>query len=296
MTARRLLRLALAALPLLAVGATLASCGSGSANNSVTITPIKTTQLADFKPAQPVQAGKTTTISFKIVQPSGQTMTRFRTGSGPHTGVHLIIVRDDLGVIIHRHPPIGPGGLFTQSVTFPAPGPYRVVLDVYPALTGGTQGFQQTNFQLFDTIKVAGAYKPQALPKPARAVTVDGYHLKIVKIVPSPLKAISSALVYMTVTDPQGKPVLFTPWYGALAHAIFFHQGRFEYFHTHVCSPGAGGCASVLAGSRVTGSSATPGHITVGVLLPDSGTWRLFLQFQSKGRIVTAPFTLPVGA
>jgi hypothetical protein len=144
-------------------------------------------------------------------------------------------------------------------------------------------------------VKVAGAYKPQALPKPARAVTVDGYHLRIVKIAPSPLKAISSALVYMTVTDPDGKPVTFTPWYGALAHAIFFHHGRFEYFHTHVCSPGAGGCASVLGGSRVTGSSATPGHITVGVLLPDSGTWRLFLQFQSKGRILTAPFTLDVG-
>ena len=286
----------LAGLLLAAVAAVLAGCGSGSANNSVTITPIQTIHLAGFQPAQPVQVGKPTTISFKIIQPSGKMMTRFRTGSGPHTGVHLIIVRDDLGVIIHRHPPIGPGGLFTQPVTFPAPGPYRVVLDVYPALTGGTQGFQQTNFQLFDTIKVAGAYKPEALPKPARAVTVDGYHLKIVKIVPSPLKAISSALMYMTVTDPQGKPVTFTPWYGALAHAIFFHHGRFEYFHTHVCSPGAGGCASVLAGSRVTGSSATPGHITVGVLLPDSGTWRLFLQFQSKGRIVTAPFTLPVGA
>jgi hypothetical protein len=286
----------LAGLLLAAVGAVLAGCGSGSANNSVTITPVKDIHLADFKPARPVQAGTPTTVSFRIIQASGQTMTRFRTGSGPHTGVHLIIVRDDLGVIIHRHPPIGPGGLFTQPVTFPAPGPYRVVLDVYPALTGGSPGFAQTNFQLFGTIRVAGVYKPEALPKPARAVTVDGYHLKIVKIVPSPLRAIESALVYMTVTDPNGKPVTFTPWYGALAHAIFFHHGRFEYFHTHVCSPGAGGCASVLAGSRVTGSSATPGHITVGVLLPDSGTWRLFLQFQAGGRILTAPFTLPVGA
>ena len=49
-----------------------------------------------------------------------------------------------LAPIIHRHPPIRPNGVFTQQVTFPKPGPYRVVLDVYPA-TGA-----QPNFQLID--------------------------------------------------------------------------------------------------------------------------------------------------
>jgi len=242
------------------------------------------------------------TVSFRIVQPNAAgtklvTMTHFRRGSGPHTGVHMIIVRDDLGVIIHQHPPVRPNGVFTQQVTFPKPGPYRVVLDVYPA-TGA-----QPNFQLIDDpqgapllIHVAGTYKPQPLPPPARSDTVDGYHFQIVKIDPSPLKAIESALLYLTVTDPHGKPVTFTPWFGALAHAIFFHAGRFEYFHTHVCSPGAGGCTSLIAGSKVVGSPATPGHLTVGVLLPDSGTWQLFLQLRDRGKILTAPFTLRVGA
>jgi len=284
-------------LPLLAAAVVLAGCGSSSGNSQPTIQKAAVTQIADLKPSGPVTAGKPTTISFKILQPSGNqlvTMTKFRTGSGPHTGIHMIIVRDDLGVIIHRHPPIGPGGVFKQQVTFPKPGPYRMVIDVYPALTGGA--FTQPNFQLFGSFKVAGAYKPQPLPPPVRTATVDGYHFRIVKVAPSPLKAIQSALMTVTVTDPEGKPVTFTPWYGALAHAIFFHQGRFEYFHTHVCSPGAGGCSSVFGGSRVTGSSATPGRMNVGVLLPDSGTWRLFLQLQAKGKILTAPFTLRVGA
>lgn len=286
----------LLALTLAAVAVTLAACGSSGGPATPTIAPTLVTKVADFEPAGPVTAGKPVTISFKIVQPNAAgtqlvTMTRFRKGTGPHTGVHMIIVRDDLAVIIHRHPPIGPDGVFTQRVTFPAPGPYRVVLDVYPA------SGPQTNFQLLDErIDVRGAYRPQPLPKPVRSETVAGYHFRIVKIVPSPLKAIASALMYVTVTDPRGKPVTFTPWYGALAHAIFFHAGRFEYFHTHVCSPGAGGCTSVIAGSRVVGSSATPGHLTVGVLLPDSGTWQLFLQLQAGGKILTAPFTLRVGA
>ena len=37
-----------------------------------------------------------------------------------------------------------------------------------------------------------------------------------------------------------------------------------------------------------------PGKARVGVLLPVAGTWRLFLQFQANGRIITAPFTLRV--
>jgi len=34
--------------------------------------------------------------------------------------------------------------------------------------------------------------------------------------------------------------------------------------------------------------------ITIGVLLPVPGTWRLFLQMKAAGRIVTAPYTLNV--
>jgi hypothetical protein len=213
-------------------------------------------------------------------------MTSYRRGGGPHTGVHVILVRRDLGVIIHRHPPIGPNGTFSQQLTLAEPGPYRMVLDVYPT--------DRPNFQLFANLRVRGPYRPHALGGPTAAQTADGYRFRIVKVTPSKLAAIEPALITMTVTDPHGKPAKFTPWYGALAHAIFFHQGRFEYFHTHVCSPGAGGCTSVLAGSKVVGSSSTPGRLTVGVLLPDSGTWRLFVQLQSNGKVLTAPFTLRV--
>ena len=97
-----------------------------------------------------------------------------------------------------------------------------------------------------------------------------------------------------TVTGPQGRPAPFTPWFGALAHAIFFRAGSLDYFHTHVCSPGATGCTSIFAGKSVTGSSAAPGKLNVGVLLPLPGTWRLFLQCRVNGHVLTAPFTLRV--
>jgi hypothetical protein len=266
----------------------LAGCGGGSANVSIPqIGAARQFTLGGFAPAGSVRPGQPTTVSFTVQQPNGRPLTSYRTGAGPHTGVHLIIVRDDLAYIIHEHPPIGPGGLLRQSVRFPAPGRYRVLVDVYPNLPGG-----QPNFQLFTTVQVAGAYHPRALPPFQAAQTVDGYHL-VIHGNPS-LHAIQAQFVHVSVTDPQGHPVAFTPWFGALAHAIFFHQGSLDYFHTHVCGAGAANCTSALGGTRVSGTATGPGNITLGVLLPVGGTWRLFLQMKLGGRIITAPYTLHV--
>src|SRR5439155_23503042 len=131
------------------------------------------------------------------------------------------------------------------------------------------------NFQLFDRVQVQGAYHPKPLPAFKASQLVDGFTFTLHGT--PKLKAIEPAFMTLTVTDPQGKPATFTPWFGALAHAIFFQKGSLDYFHTHVCSPGAAGCTSILGGSRVAGSSTTPGRLKVGVLLPLPGTWRLFL-------------------
>jgi hypothetical protein len=61
-----------------------------------------------------------------------------------------------------------------------------------------------------------------------------------------------------------------------------------------VCGPNAPNCASVLGATRVSGQATASGKLTLGVLLPVSGTWRLFLQMKLNGHIVTAPYTLNV--
>ena len=149
------------------------------------------------------------------------------------------------------------------------------------------------SFQLFDKVNVKGPYhrgSPRRRSSRSRPTAATG----------SPWRASRSstpprpALLDFTVTGPDGKPTTFTPWFGALAHAIFFRTGSLDYFHTHVCAPGATGCTSVLGGAKVTGTSSTPGRLKVGVLLPVAGTWRLFLQMRQHGKVVTAPFTLHV--
>jgi hypothetical protein len=270
----------------------LAGCGgSGSAVSVPHIAPAKVFTLGGFEPAGQVRPGQPTTISFTVRLPNGQPLTQYKTGSGPHTGVHLIIVRDDLAYIIHEHPPVGPGGLLRQTVTFPAPGPYKVLVDVYPNIPGG-----QPNFQLFQPVNVAGAYRPRPLPRFTSDQVIDGYHVDM-RGHPS-LHAIQAQFVAVDVTDAQGHKVTFVPWFGALAHAIFFRQGSLDYFHSHICSPNAPNCGALpgVSSTRVTGQSSAPGKLTIGVLLPEPGTWRLFLQMKLGGRIVTAPYTLNVAS
>jgi hypothetical protein len=278
--------------PGLAASALLAGCGGGrsgggSGTPTITIQPARVYHLSGFTPMQVARAGVPTRISFTIDAPDGKPLTRYRHGTGPHNGVHLIFVRKDLGAIVHRHPPIGPDGKITDTVTFPTPGPYRLVIDAYPQTSG-----PQPNFQLFQSVRVDGAYKPIALPAFSPTDDVGGYRFTLHGT--PHLKAISPAFLHFTVTAPSGTPAHFETWYGALAHAIFFRQGTLDYFHTHVCAPRAAGCASILGGATVTGSSATPGKLNVGVLVPVGGTWRLFLQCRIDGKVVTAPFTLHV--
>jgi hypothetical protein len=273
----------------------LAGCGSGSSTPTApSIQAARTYRLVNFRPVGKVQPGKPATVSFTIVQPNGKPLTDYKRGPGPHTGIHLIIVRDDLSTIIHRHPPLGADGKLSDSIVFPEPGPYRVVVDAYPNVPTSSSGLPtaQSNFQLFQKIDVAGAYKPQPLAAFNPETTAGGYRFRIHGR--PRLQAIQATLITISVTDPNGRPATFTPWLGALAHAIFFRTGSLDYFHTHVCAPGANGCTSILGGARVVGSSSTPGRLKVGVLLPVAGTWRLFLQCRVNGHILTAPFTLEV--
>jgi hypothetical protein len=273
---------------LLACGAVVlvAGCSSSSRPSVGPIGPARTYELSGFRPQRVSRPGPTR-LAFTIRQPSGTALTDYKRGAGPHTGIHLIIVRRDLGVIIHHHPPVAPNGRVSETVHLPSPGPYRVLVDAYPGAKGAPR-----NFQLHTDLRVGGTYRPRPLPPFAARQNVGGYTIRLRR--PKGIHPIEATTLTAKVTDPSGKPVVFHPWFGALAHAIFFRQGSLDYFHTHVCGPSTPGCTSVLGGAKVVGRPAGPGQLNVGVLLPIAGTWRLFLQVRDRGRIITAPFTLHV--
>jgi hypothetical protein len=277
---------------LIAVGALSACGGSGGGTVAVPqVAPARTYSLQNFQPAAPVVPGRPTTISFTIQQPSGKPLTQYQPCCEPHEGVDLIIVRSDDSHIQYDDSDIGPDGRVSQPVVFPTPGRYRVVVDAYPAHTSPDQPI---NFQLFTWVTAQGAFHPQPVPPYSPTQVVDGYRFQVQGH--PKLAAIQATFLTIHVTGPNGETAVFGTWRGALAHAIFIHGSSLDYFHTHVCSPRAIYCTSVLGALRVTGNSSAPGVLHVGVLLPEPGTWRMFLLTYINGRHITAPFTLNASA
>ena len=255
------------------------------------VAPARSYGLGGFQPATAVAAGRPTTLSFTIQQPSGKPLTAYRTCCEPHEGVDLIIVRSDDSHVQYDDSDIGSGGKVRQPVTFPAPGRYRIVVDAYPKPTGPSSPL---NFQLFTWVTVTGSYHPKPPPPYTQTQVVDGYRFEIQGH--PQLKAIEAKFLNIKVLDPAGRPATFGTWRGALAHAIFIHRGSLDYSHTHVCSPGALYCYSVLGAARVSGTSSRPGSLRVGVLLPEPGVWRLFLLTYIGGHHLVPTFTLPVSS
>jgi hypothetical protein len=273
----------LAALAVLAFAG--AGCGGGGGSPAPpTIAPAKEYKLDWQGPASVAEPG-TTTLHFAVRTPDGKLLTHFRTGAGPHTGVHLIIVRDDLSTIVHEHPPIPASGRLALPVDLPRAGRYHVLVDVYPA--SGTL----RNFQLTHELQVGTGDVKAPLPPYAPVVHAGGLTFRVAKL--PGLRLAEPASMIVNVTDAAGKPVTFKPFYGALAHAIFFRAGSLDYFHSHICGNDPA-CTSGFGTPATAGHSTKPGRMELGVLLPASGRWRLFLQVFHAGKLITAPFTLRV--
>ena len=201
--------------------------------------------------------------------------------------MHVIVVRDDLSSIVHKHPPMPANGQFALPVDLPAAGRYHVLVDIYPAAaTGGPP-----NFQLTHDLQVGTGTSRRRCPRTRPVVHTGGLTFRVTKK-PS-LKVAEPATMVVNVTDAAGKPVKFTPFYGALAHAIFFRDGTLDYFHSHICGNDPA-CSAGFGTLATTGHSTKPGQLELGVLLPATGKWRLFLQVTHGGKLLTAPFTLVV--
>jgi hypothetical protein len=271
---------------LAALGLLGAACGGGGGSPAPpTVAPAREYTL-DWQSPKTVAKPGTTTLRFAVRTPDGKVLTRFRTGGGPHTGVHLIIVRDDLSLIVHKHPPIPASGELELPVVLPRAGRYHVLVDVYPAASSGPR-----NFQLTHDLQVGTGDVKAPLPAYAPVVKVDGLRFRVAKL--PTLRLAEPASMVVNVTGAQGKPVKFKPFYGALAHAIFFRAGTLDYFHSHICGNDPA-CTSGFGSPATTGHSTQPGRLELGVLLPATGRWRLFLQVSRAGKLVTAPFTLNV--
>lgn len=248
-------------------GATSSAPASPSTVTGAEDTPVSgdsepATAMADFRPtgltatengysflpeATSLTAGRNVGVTFRIMGPDGQPVTKYDTTHDKD--LHLIAVRRDMAGFQHVHPTLEASGVWRTHLDL-SPGPWRLFADFNPAgaedLTLGTD------------VSVAGDYRPQPLPSPAKATTVDDYTVTLT----GDLSASSSSKVTLSVSR-RGTPVTDLQ----------------PYLHLH--PDGAPGDGVTTPGPDVTFYATTP----------SAGKYRMFLDFRHNGVVRTAEFT-----
>ena len=180
--------------------------------------------------------------------------------------LHLIVVRRDLTGFQHVHPTLDRAtGTWSVDVRL-TPGVWRVVADLTPE---GWDGIA-----LADDVSVAGDFEPVGLPADTRTATVetsDGTYTVTLDGDTAP----GADTVLTTTVELDGEPVTdLEPYLGAYGHLVAIRSGDLGYLHVHPEEGGPG-----------------PG-IDFATAFPTPGTYALFLDFQHRGRVHTAAFTV----
>ena len=183
---------------------------------------------------------------------------------------HLFIISRDLSMFAHVHPERRPDGTFRVTHDLP-PGQYVLLADFLPA--SGTSQF------LHKSIVTPGHRGPLFAPPPEiealPSERVAG-GLRITMEAPSPV-ARRETLVRFHVSDAAtGLPVTdLEPYLGAAGHLLVVNPDVTLAMHAHPEGTASGGPV-----------------IAFGPVLPAPGRYKMWVQFQRRGEVVTAPFVI----
>jgi hypothetical protein len=214
-----------------------------------------------------VPAGRTQTISFRVLDPDGRPVTDFQ--ERHERFLHLIVVSNDANTYAHLHPELGAaesGAAGTWRVELPAlaPGGYRAIADTAPV--GGP------DLVLTFDLVVAGPAQQAPVPEPSDTATVDGFVVSL-----ETTRSTDGLAAELTVRR-DGAVVETEPYLGARGHLVAIDVDDLAYLHVHPEADADG--------------AGVPFHIAD----PTPGRYRLFFDFSVDGQVRTAAFTVDIGA
>jgi hypothetical protein len=193
--------------------------------------------------------------------------------------MHLLVIRRDLQHFMHLHPEFDAGtGVFTlRGMTFPEAGPYRIFADFLPA---SEADHLHHGLVLSEDVFVGleDAYQPVPVVVGPLSGMFDGYLVSLAVSPKEPVAGKETALSFLIMHE--GKPVTaeLENYLGSLGHMVVIREGDLDFQHLH---------ANEQRRDR-------PAVITFTTVFPEPGMYKLFTQFQDRGRVLTTQFVLEV--
>jgi len=214
-------------------------------------------------PRVPVQGGDVV-LGFKIKDPkTGARVSKFEV---LHEKLfHLFLVSQDLEFFVHGHPELLPDGSFRYQGKLPKAGMYRALADFYPS-KGTPQLIAKTVLVPGGRVETAHL-KSDTNPKHTKNLDIE-----LVTDPPAPIAGFQTKLLFH-INPSDG----FEQYLGAWGHMLVASDDLIDMIHTHPFLADGGP------------------QIQFNVTFPRARTYRVWVQFQRKGVVNTAAFTLPVG-
>jgi hypothetical protein len=208
-----------------------------------------------------LRAGGTATWRFSIIDCDGRPV---RTFEREQTKLlHLIVARTDFTGYQHLHPTLAPDGTWSVQLATPRSGRYRAIADFV---------VEGRKYVLGTTLTVPGRSADVPIPAPALTASADGYDVELQR--PAVLDKDTEAQLTFRITR-HGRPVTdLEPYLGSYGHLVALHAPELSYSHVHP-----------------VGEDRAAGVITFDTEFHEAGRFRLFLQFQTHGRVHTVAFT-----
>ncbi len=231
-----------------------------------------------------VKPGQSVKIRFNIKDEQGNILKDLQT---THTKLlHFIIVRKDLQLFQHIHPDFNQQtGEFSVNVTFVTDGPYRIFADFAPVGAQMGPDGMPLMVTLNQDVSVGDVSKYKAIP-----VVVDKDTQKITNNYfinydfSGELKA-QSTVTYSLQIEKDAEEVKLEPYLGAMGHSVILKEGALDYVHTH---------ANEMDMSGMEGTQMSHAGVEFTTSFPEAGIYKIFTQFQVKGKVITSDYTVKV--
>lgn len=258
-----------------------------ASEGGMTIPPLESKDLGriQLRTSTAPAAGRPESLTFSIRGPHGQSI-RFleKVHERP---IHLLVVSTDLSEFAHIHPELQQDESYSVSHVFPHGGSYWLFVD-------HTRPGESQTVSRFH-VEIAGPARA-AVPLRADAnFTKSQDGLRVTMTPPARLQTGADLTFRFDVADAAGNPVSnLQPYLGAWAHIMVVSENREDFIHAHPLDD----AATTADNSPWLHSHAAPGpspsSVTTVTGFRRPGLYRLWVQFQQDGKVITVPYTFQV--
>ena len=270
---------------------------------------------------KPMQAGQEAIWTMNIWQAGKTAKNRNWVGEFKYVDeklLHLSVVSKDLSYFNHFHPEFRGDGLFITSQTLPRGGTYKAYADYTPMRS--VQEVAQHEFKVLGAGAVDERYPmpgqnsaplkadellngwmtQRVVSKPESQPQAEGGETYNVGLMPmSKLVVGRPAMLRFRIRNSNDQPVTdLQPYLGAKGHAVILSVDTKIFLQTRPLNDAQGDAQSDASGmsGRQSSTRLPESDVVFQAVFPAAGLYKIWGQFQHKGRIITAPFVVDVEA